>query len=283
MAAIFRKRYLLWLLLPAAGYTAVLYYLIVAQSVINEARVADAIVVFGAAEYDGRPSPVYKARLDHASQLYHRSLAPIVITTGGAGDDPRFNEGGVGREYLKTLGIPDDQLIAETQSTYPAESARRVATIMRANSMHSCIAVSDGDAGVHGVGTHDGGNSPCGFSRVGALSFSDELIVRDAERLEVFTTNATFVEAGIVACAAGGDDDGRQAAMVKLRGVVEPGFVDRRRATIIFSRAEDDDGVRDAGFIDDRLRNDEVIKYGSVARCRQQEPQQVSLAEDCCH
>jgi len=76
MAAIFRKRYLLWLLLPAAGYTAVLYYLIVAQSVINEARVADAIVVFGAAEYDGRPSPVYKARLDHASQLYHRSLAP---------------------------------------------------------------------------------------------------------------------------------------------------------------------------------------------------------------
>jgi uncharacterized SAM-binding protein YcdF (DUF218 family) len=144
MAAIFRKRYLLWLLLPAAGYIAVLYYLIVSQSVINEARAADAIVVFGAAEYDGRPSPVYKARLDHASQLYHRGLAPIVITTGGAGDDPRFNEGGVGREYLKTLGIPDDQLIAETQSTYTAESARRVATIMRANSMRSCIAVSDG-------------------------------------------------------------------------------------------------------------------------------------------
>lgn len=144
MAAIFRKRYLLWLLLPAAGYTAVLYYLIVSHSVINEARATDTIVVFGAAEYDGRPSPVYKARLDHASQLYHRGLAPIVITTGGAGDDPRFNEGGVGREYLKTLGIPDDQLIAETQSTYTAESARRVATIMRANSMRSCIAVSDG-------------------------------------------------------------------------------------------------------------------------------------------
>ncbi len=144
MAAIFRKRYLLWLLLPAAGYTAVLYYLIVSHSVINEARAADTIVVFGAAEYDGRPSPVYKARLDHASQLYHRGLAPIVITTGGAGEDPKFNEGGVGREYLKTLGIPDDQLIAETQSTYTAESARRVATIMRANSMHSCIAVSDG-------------------------------------------------------------------------------------------------------------------------------------------
>ena len=72
------------------------------------------------------------------------AIAPIVITTGGSGEDPKFNEGGVGREYLKTLGIPDDQLIAETQSTYTAESARRVAIIMRANSMHSCIAVSDG-------------------------------------------------------------------------------------------------------------------------------------------
>jgi uncharacterized SAM-binding protein YcdF (DUF218 family) len=145
MAASFRMRHFLWLLLPAAaGYTAVVYYLIVAHSVINEARTADTIVVFGAAEYDGRPSPVYKSRLDHASQLYHRGLAPIVITTGGAGDDPKFNEGGVGREYLKTLGIPDDQLIAETQSTYTAESARRVATIMRANSMRSCVAVSDG-------------------------------------------------------------------------------------------------------------------------------------------
>jgi uncharacterized SAM-binding protein YcdF (DUF218 family) len=144
MAAIFRKRYLLWLLLTVVGYVAALYYLIVSHSTMNEARAADTIVVFGAAEYDGRPSPVYKARLDHASQLYHRGFAPIVITTGGAGDDPRFNEGGVGREYLKTLGIPDDQLIAETQSTYTAESARRVATIMRANSMHSCIAVSDG-------------------------------------------------------------------------------------------------------------------------------------------
>ncbi len=144
MAAIFRKRYLLWLLLLAVGYTSVLYYLIVSHSTINEARAADTIVVFGAAEYIGRPSPVYKARLDHASQLYHRGLAPIVITTGGAGEDPKFNEGGVGREYLKTLGIPDDQLIAETQSTYTAESARRVAIIMRANSMHSCIAVSDG-------------------------------------------------------------------------------------------------------------------------------------------
>jgi uncharacterized SAM-binding protein YcdF (DUF218 family) len=68
----------------------------------------------------------------------------MVIITGGSGNDPRFSEGVVGREYLKTLGIPDSQLIAETQSTDTAESARRVATIMYVNAMHSCLAVSDG-------------------------------------------------------------------------------------------------------------------------------------------
>jgi uncharacterized SAM-binding protein YcdF (DUF218 family) len=139
------KKWLLWTLaLAPACYAGTVYVRIVRQSERNETRNADAIVVFGAAEYDGRPSPVYKARLDHAAQLYHRGLAPIVITTGGAGGDPRFSEGEVGREYLKTLGVPDNQLIAETQSDDTAESARRVSTIMYVNGMHSCLAVSDG-------------------------------------------------------------------------------------------------------------------------------------------
>lgn len=139
------KKWLLWLLvLTPVCYAAVVYWRIVNQSARDESRAADAIVVFGAAEYDGRPSPVYKARLDRAAQLFHHGLAPIVITTGGSGGDPRFSEGVVGREYLKTLGIPDNQLIAETQSDDTAESARRVSTIMYVNSMHSCLAVSDG-------------------------------------------------------------------------------------------------------------------------------------------
>ncbi|MGH9566840.1 MAG: YdcF family protein, partial [Candidatus Angelobacter sp.] len=145
MAAKFRKIWLLWLLVPAGtGYVAVLYFNIVRQSTRDERRPADAIVVFGAAQYDGRPSPVYKARLDHAAQLYHEGFAPMVITTGGAGEDPKFNEGVVGREYLKARGVPDRQLIAETQSPDTAESARRVANIMRVNGMRSCVAVSDG-------------------------------------------------------------------------------------------------------------------------------------------
>jgi len=104
---------------------------------------ADAIVIFGAAEYAGRPSPVYKARLDHGYQLFQQGLAPVVITTGGAGLDPDFSEGGVGRVYFLRRGVPEQALIEETQGSDTAQSASRVANIMRANGMRSCIAVSD--------------------------------------------------------------------------------------------------------------------------------------------
>jgi len=104
---------------------------------------ADAIVVFGAAEYDGRPSPVLRARLDHANDLFRQGLAPAVITTGGSASDPTFSEGGVGRDYLMRRGVPESALIAETQASDTAQSAERVAVIMRTNHMQSCIAVSD--------------------------------------------------------------------------------------------------------------------------------------------
>ena len=113
------------------------------QGTRDEAQRADAIVVFGAAEYYGRPSPVYRARLDHAYDLFARGLAPFVITTGGAGEDPTYNEGGVGRDYLARRGIPDRCLIAETQSDDTAESAERVSAILRANHLHTVLAVSD--------------------------------------------------------------------------------------------------------------------------------------------
>jgi uncharacterized SAM-binding protein YcdF (DUF218 family) len=116
---------------------------IVAASHEQEIRPADAIVVFGAAEYSGRPSPVLRARLDHAYDLFQQHAAPVVITTGGAAADPTFSEGGVGREYLRKRGIPDSALIAETQGSDTSESAQRVAVIMRANGLHSCLAVSD--------------------------------------------------------------------------------------------------------------------------------------------
>jgi len=115
----------------------------IASHVGDEAQPADAIVVFGAAEYSGRPSPVFRARLDHAYDLYQQGLAPVVITTGGFGGDPRFSEGGVGHDYLSRRGIPDWALIAETQSADTAESATRVAAILGANHWRRVIAVSD--------------------------------------------------------------------------------------------------------------------------------------------
>jgi len=116
---------------------------IVHEGSLQELHPADAIVVFGAAEYSGRPSPVLRARLDHALDLFKKGIAPVVITTGGAASDPSFSEGGVGSDYLKHRGIPERNLIAETQGSDTAQSAVRVAVIMRANGLHSCVAVSD--------------------------------------------------------------------------------------------------------------------------------------------
>jgi len=135
------------LLILLAG-AAILLFIATAAQVIQassqqEIRPADAIVVFGAAEYSGRPSPVLRARLDHALDLFHRGVAPVVITTGGAASDPTYTEGGVGKDYLMQHGIPERNLIAETQGRDTSESALRVGVIMHANGLHSCIAVSD--------------------------------------------------------------------------------------------------------------------------------------------
>ncbi len=139
------RKYASWLLLfLLTGYIAWNYREVARQADRNESRAADAIIVFGAAEYAGKPSPVYRARLDHGLALYKQGLAPFVITTGGHGDDEHFTEGGVGRSYLIAAGIPADKLIAETQSDDTSDSAERVAIIMKANNLKSCLAVSDG-------------------------------------------------------------------------------------------------------------------------------------------
>jgi uncharacterized SAM-binding protein YcdF (DUF218 family) len=116
---------------------------IMREAAVDEPHSADALVVFGAAEYVGHPSPVYRARLDHAYELFQRGLAPLIITTGGAGKDPHYSEGQVGRDYLESRGVPDVNLIAETQGGNTEESVQRVTTILRANGMHSALLVSD--------------------------------------------------------------------------------------------------------------------------------------------
>ena len=136
------------LFLLAALGALLLFFGITGSRIVRAAaetptRKADVIAIFGAAEYAGRPSPVYRARLDHGYELFQKGMAPVVITTGGAGQDPDFSEGGVGRSYLLRRGVPEQALIEETQGSDTAQSAARVANIMRANGMQSCIAVSD--------------------------------------------------------------------------------------------------------------------------------------------
>ncbi len=131
------------LLAVVAIYSARVAYRIVRASGGDSLRKADAIVVFGAAEYAGRPSPVLKARLDHALDLYLQGYAPVVITTGGAGLDPVYSEGGVGRDYLTRHGVPDVSVIGETQGSDTAESSDRVGAIMHKNHMRTALVVSD--------------------------------------------------------------------------------------------------------------------------------------------
>lgn len=114
------------------------------QSTIDEARAADVIVVLGAAEYRGRPSPVFKARLDHALDLYRRGLAPRLLTTGGAGGDPVFTEGGVGRAYLVGNHVPSEAIIVEPEAESTVQSTAAVAEIMQRMGLTSCLLVSDG-------------------------------------------------------------------------------------------------------------------------------------------
>ena len=114
------------------------------QATRDEARPAGASVVFGAAEYNGTPSPVFQARLDHAFDLEERGLAPLIITTGGSGGDPRFTEAGVGLDYLIQQGVAERKIIADTHSQTTYESVQAVANLLKLRQVNTCIAVSDG-------------------------------------------------------------------------------------------------------------------------------------------
>ena len=146
------RQRLLGLLLAATAGGAVagafllyrLYQEVRAEAVRDETRPADAIVVFGAAEYAGRPSPVLKARLDHALALYRRGFANLIITTGGPGGDPHFTEAGVGRNYLVDRGVPPEKIVVEEQSSTTAQAVLLVAEVLARNRMRTCVAVSDG-------------------------------------------------------------------------------------------------------------------------------------------
>ena len=133
------------LILLGAGWFAWVYRQIVDTATIDNARPADAIAVFGAAEYAGRPSPVLHARLDKAVSLYDEGMAPVIVTLGGGGDkDSGKTEAGVGRDYLLANGVPYDKIIAETKSLDTEEQVNSLAYIAKREGFRHIIVVSDG-------------------------------------------------------------------------------------------------------------------------------------------
>jgi uncharacterized SAM-binding protein YcdF (DUF218 family) len=133
----------LTLLLAFLGWSCWVYVQIENYAGLDQAAPSNAIAVLGAAEYDGQPSPVFRARLDHAHDLYKRGIAPLIIVLGGTSGD-QYSEGAVGRDYLMSLGIPESAIIAETQSRDTEEQAHRIAVIARANGLRRLVVVSDG-------------------------------------------------------------------------------------------------------------------------------------------
>lgn len=110
----------------------------------DEARAADAIVVLGAAQYNGHPSPVLQARLDHALDLYKRGLSKSIITTGGYGPDPNFSEAHVSTEYLVQHGVDPGDITTEQGSMTTHDSIRAAVVLMEAKEWKSALVVSDG-------------------------------------------------------------------------------------------------------------------------------------------
>ena len=124
----------LWLISAAA---------VLVWSSRDEARPAQAIVVLGAAQYAGKPSPVLRARLDHALDLWNRHLASLLILTGGTGSGDTTSEAAVGRNYAKKHGVPDSAILVENAGRTTSESMRAVAGMLEVRGLQSALLVSD--------------------------------------------------------------------------------------------------------------------------------------------
>jgi uncharacterized SAM-binding protein YcdF (DUF218 family) len=134
------------LVLAAAGAVVVAAYAtyrIWQQGEQDDRRPADAIVVLGAAQYDGRPSPVFKARLQHAVELYQDGIAPYLVVTGGNAPGDRTTEAAVARDYALAHGVPDKAILVEDRGRTTLESLRSVAKLLRSHELHTAVFVSD--------------------------------------------------------------------------------------------------------------------------------------------
>jgi len=131
-------------LITLSIYWTYLYRQIRDSAVRDEAQPADAIVVLGAAQYNGRPSPVLKARLDHAYDLYKKGLAQAIITTGSYGPDPNFSEAQVSTKYLVQRGVNVTDIVTEQGSGTTRDTIQAASGLLKAKGWKSALVVSDG-------------------------------------------------------------------------------------------------------------------------------------------
>jgi uncharacterized SAM-binding protein YcdF (DUF218 family) len=109
----------------------------------DEARPADAIVVFGAAQYNGRPSPVLRARLDHAADLYDDDVAGVIVVTGGSQPGDRYTEASASADYLARKGIPQEDILRENAGTNSWQSMASAANFLKRQGKEQVILVTD--------------------------------------------------------------------------------------------------------------------------------------------
>jgi uncharacterized SAM-binding protein YcdF (DUF218 family) len=146
-----RRRILKWgallmimVLVSIGGYWIYLYRAVRSSAVREEAKVSDCIIVLGAAQYNGRPSKILKARLDHALELYKRGFAKAIITTGGYGPDPNFSEAQVSTEYLMKHGVNLIDIVTEQASLTTRDSISAATVLMKSKDWKTVVVVSDG-------------------------------------------------------------------------------------------------------------------------------------------
>ena len=146
-----RRRILKWfalvtivVLVSIGTYWIFLYREVRSSAVRDEAKVSDVIIVLGAAQYNGRPSKILKARLDHALELYRRGFAEAIITTGGYGPDPNYSEAQVSTKYLIEHGVNALNIVTEQASLTTRDSIRAATALMRSKAWTTVVVVSDG-------------------------------------------------------------------------------------------------------------------------------------------
>lgn len=138
-----KLRFFLLIVIAILAYPAWVAFQVWQQSHHDELHSADAIVVLGAAQYDGKPSPIFKARLDQAAYLYEERFSATVIVTGGKQAGDRFTEAEAGRIYLQDQGLPSEDILEEDEGRTTLQSLRHTRAIARGENIDSVLFVSD--------------------------------------------------------------------------------------------------------------------------------------------